>query len=528
MHRLFAPVIAPLIETLEPRAIAEIGAGAGRTTRRVLDAPGARDAVLHAVDPALELDPELVSAAGQRLAVYAERGVSAIGRIGAVDLALLDGDPNWYAVHTELTMLAKAAGRADRPAPLAIVHGIHWPFGRRDGYYDPSVIPEAHRKRHSDLGLVPGLREPRPEGLRLAPWCAVRDFEPASGVLTAVEDFVAGDEFDWTVTEVAGFHGVAVLAEAQLLVERPALQTILETLRSPRFLGEQVRRAESARLATEVELASIQSSPAPAMEIDVEITPAEPVRIVEEIVTAPELEALEPKPIEPSTDLLRELEAERAALQAELTEQRAQREAFEWRVSHLDQDLAAQAEHLVNSLRLEREDAGRAAVEFEVRAEHAAHDLDAERAVGAELRAKIKALEDELQIRDRELRDLAESERLAKGRLAHSQDAMEALTEERDRLRAEAGTLSMALEAAESMIEEATKHLDRAGSTRRARIRGRLAPLVRAATFRRAQPSHLESARAALTRQASTSDRSVGAIVPSPAQARVPTSDRQG
>ena len=109
MHRLFGPVIAPLIEALEPRLAIETGAGTGRLTERVLEAPGAQHLVLHAIDPVPRLDPGLLARAGERLEVHPERAMSAIGAIGAVDLALLDGDPNWYSVHSELTLLLRAA-----------------------------------------------------------------------------------------------------------------------------------------------------------------------------------------------------------------------------------------------------------------------------------------------------------------------------------------------------------------------------------------------------------------------------------
>jgi hypothetical protein len=93
VHRLFAPLIAPLVEALQPTTILETGAGSGRLTRRLLAAPGAQGAVIHAVDPRPVIDPDLIASEGDRLRVHKERAVSAIGSIGPVDLALLDGDP---------------------------------------------------------------------------------------------------------------------------------------------------------------------------------------------------------------------------------------------------------------------------------------------------------------------------------------------------------------------------------------------------------------------------------------------------
>jgi FtsZ-binding cell division protein ZapB len=490
VHRLFASVIAPLIEALEPRRIVETGAGTGRLTRRVLDTPGAHGAVLHALDPSPALDPRLIEAAGERLQLHEERAISAIGHLGPVDLALLDGDPNWYSVHSELTIAARAAERASRPAPLAVVHNIHWPFGRRDGYYDPAVIPSGQRRQYTDLGLVPGQRDPRMDGLRLAPYCAVRDFEPRSGVLSAVEDVIAESDLDWTLIEVPGFHGAAVLAEARLLERHPAIGTVLEELSSSRFLGHQARRAESARLAAEAELAAVGAHPAEEAEPEpAPVETPEPVEIPEPV------EVPEPVAPEPAPDLVRELEADRAALLAEAAEHRAQREAYEWRAGRLMDDLATQVDRL-NALVGERDAERRTAVEAQVRLENTTEGLARETAAASELRGRVSELEAELRLRQGELSDLTEREKLSQGRLAHTQDSIQALEAERDRLRKEVDGLGLALATAGAQLDEIAEHLRWAGLSRRARAARRLSTLARTITFRQQpSPGHLEAAR---------------------------------
>lgn len=447
MHRLFAGVVAPLIEAAKPRAIVEVGAGAGRLTRRVLEAPGADEAVFHAIDPAPTLDPELCQAEAERLTVHAARSSAALGSIGAVDLALIDGDPNWHSVHTDLRTLTRAALRAGREAPLIVVHHVHWPFGRRDGYYEPEAIPPGRRHEHSPLGLVAGRREPAAEGLRLVPRSAVREFEPHSGVLTAIDDFTAADDLDWTLVEVPGFHGVGVLAEARLLEQRPAVAAVLASLRSPRFLGRQARRAESARLEAELELATARR----------------------EQVKEPAPEAAPVDSAPPET----EPEPERSKLLVEVAQERARREAVEWRLQRLEADLA----------------------ERDGRIESLAADRELERQAAADLRGR---LERELAGRDRQLQEAVERARLAEGRLAHSEDLAGALREERDRIRAEADRLRAESQAAHASLAEVADQLDRAGHTRRARV-GRWFARI-ASPFRRRSPTPLEEARAAARR----------------------------
>jgi hypothetical protein len=479
VHRLFASVVAPLIEASRPRAIAETGAGAGRLTRRLLEAPGAAEATVHAIDPAPTLDPDLCRSEAGRLVVHKGRGSAVLGSIGPVDLALLDGDPNWHSVHTELRLLARTARQAGREAPLIFVHNIHWPFGRRDGYYDPEAIPLPQRREHTDLGLVPGRREPAEEGLRLAPWSAVREFEPRSGVLTAVEDFLATSDLDWTLVEVPGFHGVAVLAEARRLQRQPPLAAALGELRSPRFLGRQARRAESARLEAELELATARRQPPP---VEGAPTEAEP-----HPAAAPEPE---PQPASGPAAAERDLVAEAAR-------ERARREALEWQLERLEEDLAERGRRL-DAADAELDAERQALTAARVRLEGEAGELRSEREAGERLRRRVRDLEGELAARDRRLDEAEEAKRLAQGRLAHSQDLAGALREEGDRLQAEAERLRTEAGAARASLAEVAAHLDRAGRTRRARAARRLRRL--GAPFRRRPaPTALEEAHAAAT-----------------------------
>ena len=486
-------MIAPLIEALEPRAIVEIGAGEGRLTRRVIEAVGAREAVLHAVDPALRLDPDLFAQAGERLVLHAEREIAALAEIGAVDLALIDGDPNYHAVHSSLTMLLRAAERDERSAPLIVVHNVQWPFGRRDGYHDPAAIPPGQLHEHSDLGLVPGRRDPQPEGLRLTPFCAVKDFLPRSGVLTAIDDLVAQSDLEWTFLEIPGFQGLGVLAEARLIAERPGIAPVLAELRSSRFLGEQARRAESARLETAVELSAVRRQLAA-------VDPEAPNLPLED-------EGMPPAPspvVEPSSA------PESPTLVAQAAEYRAQKEALEWRLSQLDEDLASRSARL-DRLEDERTAERRALVEAQVRLEHTTEELRSEADSAAQLGERVAELRGQLEDSERRLAELGERERLAQGRLAHSEDALQAVKEDRNRLRARIDGMQVELAAAAARIDEIADHLARASSTRRARLARRIRAISRAGVFRRqAPPNHLESARAAAERALPSSTSTVG------------------
>jgi len=146
MHRCFATVIEPLLAGLGSRTFAEVGAGHGRVTARILRAATRGDITIHAIEP--YPTPELLRLAREdpRVEVHAARGADALGAIGAVDLVLLDGDPNWSTTHAELAVVAARSREAGRPTPVIVVHNVHWPFGRRDGYH-AAHVPEAALRR---------------------------------------------------------------------------------------------------------------------------------------------------------------------------------------------------------------------------------------------------------------------------------------------------------------------------------------------------------------------------------------------
>ena len=83
--------------------------------------------------------------------------------------------------------------RAGAVLPLLLLHDVGWPHGRRDDYYAPERIPAERppadrRGRRAASRTSPGSA---PAGCPTAA-PAAREGGPRNGVLTAVEDFVAG------------------------------------------------------------------------------------------------------------------------------------------------------------------------------------------------------------------------------------------------------------------------------------------------------------------------------------------------
>jgi hypothetical protein len=96
-------------------------------------------------------------------------------------------------VSEELRLIAERAEGGT--LPLLLFHDVCWPHGRRDDYFAADRIPEdfRHPVVGPDSGIVPGDPGVHPGGLPY-PFSAAHEGGERNGVLTALEDFVAGRE----------------------------------------------------------------------------------------------------------------------------------------------------------------------------------------------------------------------------------------------------------------------------------------------------------------------------------------------
>jgi GT2 family glycosyltransferase len=258
VHWFFKLLINPLLEALHPRTIVEIGVEVGAVTGPLLRWAQANGAVVHAIDPDPALNVERLEAQyGEQLHFHRRKSLEILGEIASVDVALIDGDHNWYTVLNELRTLERRAGEEGREPPVMLLHDVGWPYGRRDLYYDPQSIPEAERQPYARGGVKPGRRELGP-GLNDHLENAVLEGTAANGVLTAAEDFLATSERQWRMWQIAGLSGMAIVASEATLAAHPAVQQLLESTESAPFLHLQCEAIEAARIEAELKRANIQ------------------------------------------------------------------------------------------------------------------------------------------------------------------------------------------------------------------------------------------------------------------------------
>jgi cephalosporin hydroxylase len=250
MYQFWNDVVAPVIEAARARRIVEVGALRGENTERMLERLGP-DVELHVIDPLPDFDPrEHEARFSGRYVFHRDLSVNVLGHLPPMDVALIDGDHNWYTVHTELQLLAEIAEAAGAPFPVTILHDVCWPYGRRDLYYDPTTIPDEYRQPWSRAGIRRGRSELVQGGGGINAQLANADHEggPRNGVMTAVEDFVAEHAQPLRVVVLPIYFGLAIVAEEALLTTRPELVEALDRLEGPTGKDMLLRLGEEIRL----------------------------------------------------------------------------------------------------------------------------------------------------------------------------------------------------------------------------------------------------------------------------------------
>lgn len=252
MFPFWEDVIEPSLNAAEPKRIVEIGAEQGRTTRLLLAWAAEHGTTVVAIDPSPRFDVARWQLENPRFEFHHARSHDALGTVGAVDVALIDGDHNYFTVAGELRLLAASAERAGEPLPLVIAHDAGWPYGRRDMYYDPRSIPDEHRHDAARAGLLPGRAELGSPGINAGLWNATREGGARNGVLTAIEDFAGELGGGAEPIVIEGMHGLALLASAERIAAAPRLRDELARLRSAEFARAWSAKLEQARIGAEL------------------------------------------------------------------------------------------------------------------------------------------------------------------------------------------------------------------------------------------------------------------------------------
>jgi SAM-dependent methyltransferase len=203
-----AEIWIPVLAAAAPRSVIEVGAYAGDVTRILLEWARESGARVVSIDPDPQASLVQLAASDPALELITATSHDALPALPPADAVIIDGDHNYYTVAEELRLVDERAGPDS--LPLIICHDVGWPHGRRDAYYSVEQIPPEHRQPTVEGGYVfPGVAELHSGGLPYR-WPALREGGARNGVLTAIEDFVAGrDELRLAI--VPAFFGLGVI-----------------------------------------------------------------------------------------------------------------------------------------------------------------------------------------------------------------------------------------------------------------------------------------------------------------------------
>jgi hypothetical protein len=87
---------------------------------------------------------------------------------------------------------------------MIFLHDVSRPFGRRDMYYQPELIPERHRHAYERKTVIADKTE-------VIVYNATHEGGERNGVLTAIEDFMTEHEGDYYFWRVRRKNGMGIL-----------------------------------------------------------------------------------------------------------------------------------------------------------------------------------------------------------------------------------------------------------------------------------------------------------------------------
>jgi hypothetical protein len=226
MHGFVKNVVAPLLSKRGWTSVCEVGASYGASTDVLASVP---NVAITVVDPCLDCNLEQKYANNERVRVRKGASLEILPKLkGSFDCILIDGDHNWYTVYNELRVIFDHG--LLRKLGMIFFHDVHWPYGRRDMYYQPELIPAEYRHNYEKKGIVPEQSElSESAGFNPAFWNATHEGGARNGVLTAIEDFVSEHRKECRFFQVQEQFGLGVMCRREGLRDDLALLHLYAT-----------------------------------------------------------------------------------------------------------------------------------------------------------------------------------------------------------------------------------------------------------------------------------------------------------
>ncbi|WP_274654035.1 glycosyltransferase [Paenibacillus humicola] len=247
MQRFWDLVIHPILSVIDAKNVVEIGSQSGKNTDKLIKYCAGKSGTLFTIDPEPLFDLKTYEQKyGNTIQFYLELSLNALPKINSYDAILIDGDHNWYTVYNELKIIEQTF--EGREFPVVFIHDIHWPYGRRDLYYNPDNIPLGYQQPYKKMGISPSYSSLVEQG-GLNPHLnnSIYEHTPKNGVLTAIEDFVKQTSFDLLFYQVPGFHGLGIIINR-------AQQYLIKPYELYEFSNSLVRDVELQRVMSHIKV----------------------------------------------------------------------------------------------------------------------------------------------------------------------------------------------------------------------------------------------------------------------------------
>lgn len=221
MLAFWPEILFPVLSELQPDAVVEIGSESGKTTRLLIECARMYGGSVISIDPAPRFDAESWQRDyGPSFKFMRGRSLDAIPLLDRCGAVLIDGDHNWYTVYHELTAIEERATILGLPMPLIFLHDIGWPYGRRDLYYDPDIIPVAYRHPNARRGIHPASSDLVDRGgINAHLHNAAHEGGPRNGVLSAIEDYLERTTQPFDFVRIPAAFGLGILIPAHIEIQ---------------------------------------------------------------------------------------------------------------------------------------------------------------------------------------------------------------------------------------------------------------------------------------------------------------------
>jgi len=208
MHGFVKRLVVPLLERRGWTHACEVGASYGASTDVLASLP---NLAITVVDPCIDTDLEQKYANNRQITVRKGASLDVLPSLmDSFDCFLIDGDHNWYTVYNELRIISDR--NLLREGGMVFFHDVDWPYGRRDMYFRPDLIPAEYRHECQQKGVVRKQSELSEHDLyNAAFWNATHEGGPKNGVLTAIEEFVSQHQGEYTFFCLRQQYGLGVM-----------------------------------------------------------------------------------------------------------------------------------------------------------------------------------------------------------------------------------------------------------------------------------------------------------------------------